>query len=125
MTFKQNCNWQEAVDIGGLSEDAQRRIREVGLNQWMDEIAKKPPKVALKPKEKVEAKSPPGKKTKAFLIAMSFLGIAKTNKDIVTYDQAKAIHPAYPSDCAYYAKKLGADVVTDRKNKIFKVKRYP
>jgi hypothetical protein len=111
---KLECSWSCGVDIGGLSDDIQREIQEKGLRQWLQH----PDPIIAKPGITINTKS------KSYSIAQKFLKVAKTNKGIVTFDQAKQIHPSYFSDCSYYAKKLGAEVVTDRRKKLFKVTKY-
>lgn len=125
---KLDCSWSGIIDFDGLDHEHQIRIQQIGLDKWLDEqIFPKPKTSVVIPKTipKVVPTSVPQKTTKAAMIASEFLKIASQNQGIVTYSQAEKIHPTYPTDTAYYAKKLGAEVTTDRKNKIYKVTKYP
>ena len=125
--YNLHCEWHTGVDLEGLNPEDKKRISQVGIDKWLDEISTKAgsaPVTVAKTTKKQEVKAPKNG-TKAYITGCAFLVLAQNFKDMVTYDQAEALHPTYPSDCAYYARLLGADVETDRKNKVYRVKKYP
>lgn len=56
--------------------------------------------------------------------SIAFIKIAMDNGGVVTYAQAAEINPKYPTDPANYCRQKGWEVITDRKNKLFKVGDY-
>ena len=62
--------------------------------------------------------------SKTDILVFGFVKIAEQNNGIVTSEQAKILNPKYPNDTAYYARKAGWEVTTDRKNKLYKVGKY-
>ena len=55
------------------------------------------------------------------ILAFAFLKLAQENNNIVTYEQAATLCPAYPGDPALWAREAGAQVTTERKNKRYVV----
>lgn len=57
-------------------------------------------------------------------LAMEFIRLAKENKDIVTYEQCEKLCPAYPTDPASWARAMGLQIQTEKKEKRYKVIKY-
>src|SRR5208282_541530 len=139
----QGTGW---IDINGLNKKDQRRIKEVGFNQWIDEISGiKTLKDMLGSKYRVEVQpqfchdtlevkvtevkdADLVSKLKAgsvgYELALKFFRLARANSNIVTYEQAAILCPAYPKDPALWARETGAEVITERKNKRYVVVKY-
>jgi hypothetical protein len=126
---KTQCSWQGPIDYDGLNLEDKEIIQQVGLDAWLDKLestSRTPEKEKAVNIEALKKKFSLTKQTKAQIIAFEFLKLASQNRgNVVTYLEAAKIHPAYPSDCAFYARQIGASVATDRKNKRFKVISYP
>lgn len=134
---KLQTSWSNGVDFEGLNENDRKQIKKVGFDKWLEENSKKkkpkvsPPSAAKSIATITGAPVATGAKaaflekkfTKAQKMAMAFIA-AVSKEGIVTYAQAAKINPKYPADPAYYARKAGWEVTTDRKNKIFKVGKY-
>lgn len=140
---KLQTSWSKGIDIDGLTDEEQKRIKKIGLNAWIDELSAKNEKAVFKKSKEAHPSAaeviakltglPPAtghkaaflerKMTKAQKMAMAFIAAA-SGEGIVTYEAAAKINPKYPADPAYYARQSGWEVRTDRKNKLYKVGKY-
>lgn len=138
------------IDTFGLNKADRLRIKEVGVDKWLDEISgvklittHDAVTVAVKLPEfpkgigklKIPLEVSLGKtwqigksKLKAGstgdIMCFAFLKIARENKNIVTYEQCAILCPAYPGDPVAWARQAGAEVSTERKNKRYVVIKY-
>jgi hypothetical protein len=136
-----HVNWAgPPIDIEGLNPGDRKRIAEIGLSRWLEEVSR--PKIKLtgkfltglpvQKKEKDQTaltevvldqrqaqKISIGKKGN--FLADEFIRIARANNGIVTVEECKKVNPQYPADVPYYARLRGCQVETDRKNKLYKL----
>ena len=149
-THKQvQCSWQSPVDTNGLNPEDQKRISQIGLNAWLNEITGvKAPKDLSKAlaealqKTKVSqplvkvvptlrsslAKPTQANKVKptsvGYPLAMWFFQTARANKDCVSFDQCKQKCPACWTDPVAWARHMGAEIKTEKTNQLYKVIKY-
>ena len=130
------------IDINGLNKQDKQRIKEVGFDQWIDEITGHKKKKMNSPQQLnttkvytaaatrainilapvISSKVKPG--SVGYPLAIAFFKLARENGNVVTYDQTAKLCPKYPGDPALWAREMGADVVTERKNKRYVVVKY-
>jgi hypothetical protein len=119
------------IDYSGLNKEDRLRIREIGLDKWLDEVTghalaraynKTVTTAAKEENKKSQSKLKPG--SKGDVIAFAFFSLAKANKNIVTYDQCAELCPEYPGDPVAWAREAGAEVKTEKKNKRYIVVKY-
>jgi hypothetical protein len=149
---KLQSSWSRGIDLEGLNETDKKRIKQVGLNQWMDELSAKNEKSVTEKKSKEVMPSAPmgaikeqsavtgvhraetsadpilelaiSKLNKTQKQVVAFIKVSKENGGVVTFEQSAKINPKYPADPVYYARKAGWAVETDRKAKVFRVGAY-
>jgi len=116
-----NCSWASWIDFEGLNKADRDTIKRVGFDKWLDQVTGAG-KERVMPVEKkaVEAAEVKGQKT----LGIKFLEIARANDNIVTYDQAKELCPDYPGDPVAWARSMGAQVKTQRKERTYRVEKY-
>ena len=79
-------------------------------------------KEQVKVYERSKSKLKPG--SKGDILAFAFFKLAEANNGYVTYEQTAILCPAYPGDPALWAREAGGEVITERKNRRYKVVKY-
>ena len=85
------------------------------------------PAPAPKPAQQAANNTPTGKvkpNSVGYPLAMEFIRLAKENQDYVTFEQCAKMCPAYPTDPAAWARAMGLQVATEKKNQRYKVIKY-
>lgn len=130
------------INVNGLNKEDRDRIKQIGFNAWLDEVTGQTKNTKtnqqiniqiqkkafeLEKKEQViryenSIKLKPG--SIGYILAVEFFKLARANNGYVTYEQTAKLCPKYPNDPALWARQAGAEVITERKNKRFKVVMY-